>query len=74
MVADAYRRTAQSEDWAELKPLVEDVGLSIRVPDWMEMTRELLPVETARMDQMLDLITTRPGRRTATNIAASVAA
>ncbi len=63
VVASAYQRTAQSDDWAELKPLVDDVGLSIRVPDWMAMARELLPHETARIEQMLDMITARTGRR-----------
>lgn len=63
VVASAYQRTAQSDDWAELRPLVDNVGLSIRIPDWMRMAQELLPNETARIEQMIDLVCARSGRR-----------
>lgn len=65
LVAGAYQRTVDSEDWADLRPAVSDVELSLHIPDWMRMTQELLPRETAQIDKMLDVIEEEKVRRRA---------
>lgn len=41
-------------EWGGTKPFIEQPALAKNIPQWIELTRQLLPKETANIDQMLD--------------------
>jgi uncharacterized membrane protein YkvA (DUF1232 family) len=54
LVAAVFNRTLEEVGPAGMRPLIDDVGLSLRVPEWVELTRRLLPDVTEKIDAMLD--------------------
>lgn len=54
LVSAAFDRTMHETDWAGLKPYLEQPSWAREVPSWLEITRKLLPEETAKIDRMLD--------------------
>jgi uncharacterized membrane protein YkvA (DUF1232 family) len=56
LVGSVYQTTMYSDAWMELKPMVDDVSLTIRVPDWLALTRRVIPRVTERIDKFLDTV------------------
>jgi len=57
LVAKVYHRRMLEADSTGLWPFPEDEKLSQEVPQWIDLSKQLLPEETATMDRMLDAAT-----------------
>lgn len=66
LVTSVFHRTLEEVGPAGLRPLVDDNALAMRVPDWVRLTRQLLPDVTEKMDHLLEQqegVKTRGGAR-----------
>jgi uncharacterized membrane protein YkvA (DUF1232 family) len=56
LVASVFQKTIEEIPHAGLQLLEEDSLLKRKVPDWLDLTRNLIPEESSRIDQMLDRV------------------
>lgn len=56
LVASVFQKTMEEIPEAGLQTLEEDALLKRRVPEWLDITRNLIPEESSKIDQMLDRI------------------
>ena len=63
LVASAYHRTLNERDRPRLRLRVDNAVPSKSVAEWIETTKQLFPDETRKLDQILDELGQKRGRR-----------